>query len=319
MYSCSPIPSYPLPIFHSLYSSIFLSYMPSFFHSLIPPFSYSQSLNFSFHHTIIRPFHHILILPFPHTILSYQNVPVDPRPLTCPVLVDTERTLAVLQGLRACHMVQSLSVSPEEEGSEKWLSADIFSGGFEIQPEARDEHPVRVQPSFSRQLSVDVTRVFIAGLVNPDVQDENVASFLALLQRYSRHRNLTIPITDQTVDHPVEHFGRLYLACFIKLHDLVPTALRAIEQESNSPDNELDPSAIHLPPPLPDVCKVVFDTKILLVKARQESSCSYEEVCREPIARCHFILDNVRSPLASVTDILHRNRIQVFLNPCVYW
>ena len=239
------------------------------------------------------------------------------------VLVDTERTLAVLQGLRASHMVHSLPVSPEEEETEKWLSSDIFSGGFELRPFTSDElhlhsrsekHPTKkgfVSRTFSRQISLDANRGFIAGFVNPELQDEKVAIFLSLIQRYCRHRNLVILHTDSAPDHPVERFGRLFLACFIKLHDLVPVALRAIEQETNSPDNELDPSMIHLPPSLADVCKVVFDTKLLLVKARQESSCSYEDVCREPIARCLFILDNVRSPLVNVTNVLHRTRIQV--------
>ena len=283
-------------------------------------FSYSNVLipSFSNSLTLILSYFHTLILPFSHSpILSRQNKPVR-RPYTAaclvsPILVDTEWTLAVLQGLRACHMVHSLPISHDEEESEKWLSTDIFSGGFEVQPytsEARG--PERQRPTLSRQLSVDAGRAFITGLANPDSQDENVTIFLSLIQRYCRHRNLVIPLTDQSVDHPVEQFGRLYLACFIKLHDLVPTALRAIEQETNSPDNELDPSAIHLPPSLADVCKVVFDTKILLIKARQESSCSYEDVCREPIARCLFILDNVRSPLVNVTNVLHRNRIQVW-------
>ena len=217
-------------------------------------------------------------------------------------------------------MVQSLPVSPEEEESEKWLSADIFSGGFETQSFASeshspDKHTARREFGrfLQRQVSLDTNHLFISGLVNPDLQDEKVSIFLSLVQRYCRHRNLTIPMSDQNPDHPVECFGRLFLACFIKLHDLVPTALRTIEQETNSTDNELDPSMIHLPPSLTDVCKVVFDAKMLLVKARQESSCTYEEVCREPIARCVFILDNVRSPMVNVINVLHRSRIQVML------
>ena len=217
-------------------------------------------------------------------------------------------------------MTYSLPVSPEEEDTEKWLSSDIFSGGFELQPFTSDEpythgsvdKQKRLGPrQFLRQVSMETNRGFIAGFLNQEVQDERVTAFLSLVQRYCRHRNLVIPHTDSTPDHPVERFGRLFLACFIKLHDLVPVALQVIEQETNSPDNELDPAVIRLPPSLADVCKVVFDTKILLVKARQESSCSYEDVCREPIARCLFILDNVRSPLVNATKILHRSRIQV--------
>lgn len=233
------------------------------------------------------------------------------------ILVDTERALAVLQGLRAGYMVQSLPILTEEEESEKWLSGEIFSGGFEmLHFSTEDTHGVDKRQGFGhslhRQVSLDTNRYFINGLMNPELQDEKVTVFLSLIQRYSRHKNLLIsPIIDQNPDHPVEHFGRLYLACFIKLHDLVPTALQAIEQEFNSPNNEIDPSAVYLPPPLADVCKVVFDTKLLLVKARQESSRTYEEVCRRPIDRCIFILENVRSPMVNVINVLHRNRIQV--------
>ena len=253
-----------------------------------------------------------------------QGSSVRPRQDTSPVypiLLDTERTLAVLQGLRACYMVQSLPVSPEEEECEKWLSLDIFSGGFEMQPlssiETRLTHKQVSGGGFGRslerQVSVDMSRFFIYGLMNPEMQDEKVTAFLSIIQRYCRYKNLSIPLIDQSAEHPVENFGRLFLACLIKLHDLVPTALGIIEQETNSPNNELDPAAIHLPSSLADVCKVVFDAKILLVKARQESSCTYEEVCRDPIARCWFVVDNARSPMLNVVNVLHRSRIQVWV------
>ncbi|CAI8025917.1 E3 ubiquitin-protein ligase HERC2 [Geodia barretti] len=121
------------------------------------------------------------------------------------ILVDTERTLAVLQGLRASLMVHSIPVSPEEEESEKWLSTDIFSGGFELQPFTSqelyhhgrtDKHPATkrfVSRTFSQPLSLDANRAFIAGFVNSDVQDEKVTVFLSLVHRYCRHRNLVIP------------------------------------------------------------------------------------------------------------------------------
>ena len=101
------------------------------------------------------------------------------------------------------------------------------------------------------------------------------------------------------------------MACLIKLHDLVPTALGVVEQEDGSPNNDLDSTSVHLPNSITDICKLVFDAKLSLVKAKQESSCTYEEVCRDPIDRCSFVIDNVHSPLLNVIGILHRNRIQV--------
>ena len=145
--------------------------------------------------------------------------------------------------------------------------------------------------------------------MNPNFQDEKVTLFLSIMHRYCRQKNLFIPAIDQSPEHPIEHFGRLFIACLIKLNDLAPTALSIIEQESSSPNN--DPDSTVLPASLQDVCKLVFDAKISLMKARQESSCSYEAVCREPIARCCFMVDNIRSPMVNVISILHRNKINV--------
>lgn len=236
------------------------------------------------------------------------------------LLIDTERSLALAQGLRACLMVQSLPVLPEEEENEKWLALEIFSSGFETTPISSVEAKVANRPlssevlakSFQRQtsLSADSSRSFIFGLMNSEFQDEKVTMFLYVIHRYCRQRNLTISLSDQQPDHPIECFGRLFMACLIKLHDLVPVALSVLEQESK-PNNEQQLSTVQLPPSLADICKLVYDAKVSLVKAHQESSCSYEEVCKEPIARCCFIVENIRSPIVNVVNILHKNRIQV--------
>ena len=237
----------------------------------------------------------------------------------CRILIDTERTLALLQGLRACFMVQSIPFCPEDEENDKWLSMEIFSSGREIQPLSSVETHLSNKPmsaqmlarSFQRQTSIsfDAPRSFICGLMNPDIQDEKVAMFLSLVHRYCRQHHLIIALCDQHPDHPVERFGRLFMACLMKLHDLAPVALSVLEQEG-APNNEQDSTPVRLPASLTDICKLVYDAKVSLVKAHQESSCTYEEVCRDPIARCCFILDNIRSPMLNVINILHKNRIQ---------
>ena len=259
-------------------------------------------------------------------VFDVQPAQVDSSPasLLCPLLVDTERVLALLQGLRACHMVQSLPVLAEEEEHDKWLSMEIFSSGIETHPlSCLEPHVVANTPeaaakSFQRQTSVsfDVSRSFICGLMSAETGGDKVAMFVSIVQRYCRQRNLVIALSDQIPDHPIERFGRLFIACLIKLHDLVPVALNVIEQEGG-PNNEQDSTPIQLPASLTDICKLVYDAKVSLVKAHQESSCSYEEVCRDPIARCCFMIDNIRSPMLNVVNILHRNRIQVIL--CVWY
>lgn len=232
------------------------------------------------------------------------------------VLIDTERTLGLLQGLWSCFLVQGLPVLPSEEDCERWLSLELFSSGLETQSLSS----LKAQPSnnapFPSELSAkgfqwhDVSRNFICAVMDSDFQDEKAGSFLFLVQRYCRHRNLYLPHVDQTPDHPIEKFGRLFMACLLKLHDLIPVALGVLEQEG-TPNNEQDLSSVQFPPSLADVCKSVHEAKVSLVKAHQESLCSYEEVCKEPIARCYFMINHIRSPMVNVINILHKHQNQV--------
>ena len=238
-----------------------------------------------------------------------------------PVLIDTERALSLLQGLRACFMVQGPLVLPCEETSEKWLSLELFSSGLESQPLSSQSQGKPVPSNNTQDVparghhhyhqAYDTSRSFISGLVDPDVQDEKVPLFLFLVQRYCRQKSLYLPHVEQNPDHPVEKFGRLFTACLLKLHDLVPLVLAVLEQEGQ-PNNESDASAaIQLPPSLADVCKCVYEAKVSLVKAHQESLCSYEEVCKEPTERCCFMIEHVRSPVVNVISILHKHQSRV--------
>lgn len=236
------------------------------------------------------------------------------------MLIDTERALGLLQGLRACFMVQGLSVLPSEEDSEKWLSMELFSSGLETQPLSSTKAQPSNDAPFSSELMAkgfqtlsahDTSRSFICGLIGLDFHDEKAGLFLFLVQRYCRQKNLYLPHVAQNPDHPVEKFGRLFLACLLKLHDLVPMVLAMLEQEG-PPNNEQDSSAIQLPPSLVDVCKLVYEAKVSLVKAHQESLCSYEEVCQDPIAKCYFLINHIRSPMLNVMNILHKHQNQVW-------
>ena len=237
------------------------------------------------------------------------------------MLLDTERCLGLLQGLRLCFMAQGIPVLPSEEDCDKCLSMELFSGGLETQPlsSIKPPQPSNVPPPFPSELATkgfpmssayDVSCSFICGLMDAESQDEKVALFLFLVQQYCRQKNLYLPLCDQNPDHPVEKFGRLFTACLLKLHDLVPVALNVLEQEG-APDNEPDSNIVQLPPSLADVCKFVYEAKVNLVKAHQESLCSYDEVCREPIARCKFMIDHIRSPLGNIINILHKHQNQV--------
>ena len=72
-------------------------------------------------------------------------------------------------------MVQSIPVLPEEEESDKWLSMEIFSSGYETQPlsSLESNKPLTTEiltRSFQRQtsMSFDTPRNFICGLMNTE-------------------------------------------------------------------------------------------------------------------------------------------------------
>ncbi len=225
-------------------------------------------------------------------------------------MLDTERSLALLQGLRACFMVKSLHVLPEEEASKQWLSMEIFSSGLESkafdESDVSYERKVDSTKQYQKQ-SVDGNRTFIYGLVHPEVHNSKAAAFMSLVYGYCKQHHMTLPLVEQNSDHPVERFARLFIACLLKLHDLVHLALALVEQEhsiSKEPEN-----SVQFPPALADICKLVFDAKMSLVKARQESSCTYDEICGPAIDRCLFLIDNIRSAVADALGVLHKHQI----------
>jgi len=230
------------------------------------------------------------------------------------MLLDTERALAVLQGLRACSIVQGPPVLLFEEESEKLLSLEIFSSGVESKPLLSSPPMSLAAASGNREGALQrpsvpsTSQSFLFGLSSADPQDERVVSFLFHVQKYCRRRNLYLPHSEQ----PLVKFGNLFMACLLKMHDLVPLALSMVEQEG-PPNNEQESLTSQFPPLLAEICKLVHDAKLSLVKTHQESLCSYEEVCREPIARCAFLVDHIRSPMLNITSILHKYQIQVGL------
>ena len=213
-------------------------------------------------------------------------------------------------------MVESIPVETEEEECDKWLSQEMFSGGLEFQPiittETVTNKPETAVKTLQRQGSIDSTHALLSGLAQPVVQDERLASFMSVIHQYSKEHNQLMHVTDQSPQHPVEYVGRLFMTCLIKLQDLCHLVLNMIEQ-LNSPNNDngnLGNPPVQLPSPLAEICKAVYDVKVALVKAHQESLCTYEEVCQEPIQRCLFVISNIRSPIVNVVGVLHKNQLQ---------
>lgn len=193
-------------------------------------------------------------------------------------------------------MFRSLPVTSDEEISKKWLSLEMFTSGLEIRPLLTDT-PSEVVPA-------DPGLSFIRGLVDPHLKNETSDQFLLMVHNHCKRKNMTLPLTEHNPDHPVEKFSRLFLACLLKLHDLVQLALMIVNQRDTTNDY-----SVHFPSAIADICKLVYDAKLTLVKSRQESSCTYEEICGPVIDRCLFLIDNIRSPATNVQSILHRHQI----------
>ena len=228
----------------------------------------------------------------------------------CPELLDVERCIALILGLRARDMVESLPVQPEEEQSRQWLTMDVFSGGLETQALSQIEDQLTNEHGdpLHQHSSASVSRFFLHSLIQSK-PDREAATFLSLVGRYCRQKHMILPVTDRNPDHPVERFGRLFMASLLKLHDLVQIAVALAEQECEGFERKDQSPLLQLPPAIADVCKMVHDAKISLVKAHQESSCSYDEICGPAVERCLFLIDHIRSPLTNIHGTLHRHQL----------
>lgn len=61
-------------------------------------------------------------------------------------------------------------------------------------------------------------RLFLTNLCE-NFKENSVEKFLSLVKRCCHVKRIVIPI-EFSADHPVEQFGRLFLACLLKHHDL---------------------------------------------------------------------------------------------------
>ena len=64
----------------------------------------------------------------------------------------------------------------------------------------------------------DTVRTFITNL-SENFKDNSVEKFLSLMKRCCHMKRIIMPI-EFPADHPVEQFGRLFLACLLKHHEL---------------------------------------------------------------------------------------------------
>jgi E3 ubiquitin-protein ligase HERC2 len=64
----------------------------------------------------------------------------------------------------------------------------------------------------------DAVKMFITNL-SENFKDNSVEKFLSLVKRCCNVKRIIMPV-EFPADHPVEQFGRLFLACLLKHHEL---------------------------------------------------------------------------------------------------
>eukprot|EP00118_Oscarella_pearsei_P022140 m.252836 g.252836 ORF g.252836 m.252836 type:complete len:3992 (+) comp40356_c1_seq2:177-12152(+) len=209
-------------------------------------------------------------------------------------LVDTERMLALLQGLRACQMTRSLPISQEEEAMSGWLSSNVLSGGMESHSFRQKLGSTQRESSWYEQM-----HNFVHSLASPDIaSDLTASSFWKLVGQFCRQNNLSVPL-QFPADHPIELAGRNLMACLLKHCDLVPMALSVVEADH-----------CRLPSSLVEACRVVYRAKMKLIQDHQGSSRRYDDVCRPLMERCRFLLDEMGPAAVKVTLALNKKKVQ---------
>jgi E3 ubiquitin-protein ligase HERC2 len=219
-------------------------------------------------------------------------------------LLDTERALGLLQGLRACQLVYGLPVTPEEQRMSQWLSADFLAGGMEAHPHHRGHMEAK---ALHRQMSAqEQSRQFVYTLASPSFSsDQKVTQFLQVVNIFSQRNRLLVP-SQFTADHPVEHAGRVLMATLLKHCDLASTALELVETGSFQLTPESD---VRMPAPIIELCHVVHQAKLKLIQDHQGSSRSYAAICAPLTERCFFLLYEIGPTMSSVTSVLTRQRM----------
>ncbi|XP_022244118.1 E3 ubiquitin-protein ligase HERC2-like isoform X2 [Limulus polyphemus] len=273
---------------------------------------------------------------------SQDLIPVtDPTSLSSP-LIDSERTLACLLGLHAHNQTVGPPLELCEEESRQWLDSQLLSGGLEIlQPpnpfeeekgEARSTSssgatpvsgstPTEAKPLPRTELVPSLATASLNGQVGPflqslaevRLQDPLVSSFLQIVEGFMKQQNLVLHM-DFPSEHPVEEVGRLMLAVLLKHLGLGNMTLMLARQALSSGFNS--ECVDKLPVPLENVIRTVQQVKWSLIKARQDLSGSYKEVCAPVFERAHFLFFELRP--ANSSEVRAFSKLKI-LNTAPKW
>ena len=257
------------------------------------------------------------------------------------LLLDLECCLGYLLGNHAHNLVRSVPVSNAEEDCQKWLREDIFSGGLEpvsylpvfgeeqggkemksnvgFGPTSEEGRKLKSMspsdsvPALEKQSSRDssillAVKQFLRNLVDNDQSDATVQTFNTAVRHYCQSK-MWITGSEGKPGHPVEWFGRHYMACLLKHGDLVQVAMDIENKAAVDKELEARQEMGRLPPQLCDVCKLVYDGKLRLMKEQHESAKSYDEVCGPPVQRCRFLINEIAPFRVDILPVLRKRQV----------
>uniref|UniRef100_T1IYS2 HECT-type E3 ubiquitin transferase n=1 Tax=Strigamia maritima TaxID=126957 RepID=T1IYS2_STRMM len=265
---------------------------------------------------------------------------IDTMSISSP-LMDTERSLALFLGLHCNWQACSTPIQPAEEDCAHWLRAEFFRGGLHIlqPPNPFDEEKGETRTTGSTTVTPvsgttptepkvpkieenqkknfinkywDNSGSFLIALAESRLTDLYVKTFLSGVDKYCKQHHLIIHM-DFPCDHPVEEVGRILMAVLIKHHNLGSTAVTYVEQSGQVEGTNIGP---RLPKSIAECVRLVHQTKWSLIKARQDLSGSYKEVCAPVLERCRFLFYELRSATSQEVNALTRLKL---LNATPKW
>lgn len=242
----------------------------------------------------------------------------------CASLIEAERMLSMLWGLRAHHLVREPSILFAEMDNKELLGQEIFASGMEPQPyltlekqkppqqldhddinlkkktmielatsqevggdeshkeeklteqdtnEKDDSHCIKLEIVATHEeashhhhhpTDTEHCRSFLSHLITvPFSGNPEVLSFLSAIQQYGKSKGMIITV-DMKEGHPLETFGRVFMACLLKMLDMTALAIKVAAAVMSQQET------VSLPLPLVELNKLVYDTKVALIKVTMQ-------------------------------------------------
>ncbi|QQP57480.1 Uncharacterized protein FKW44_002489, partial [Caligus rogercresseyi] len=200
--------------------------------------------------------------------------------------IDLERNIAFFLGSFNHKLYKSIDVTPNELSCSRWTASPFMKGGLKIisPPNPFDEEKGEIKSSLSSSSTFATPpepENVLHNVMENNVLDSSVASFLRECEEACRGRRLVMHMNYFPADHSVEEAGRAILALLLKTQGLESDVMSLMDHKS-------------LSKAMIETLKVAHQAKWKLIRTRQESGKSYKEVCSTVIEKCRFLFHEIR-------------------------